>query len=190
MTRILEKTATQQMPMTTTVEIGPVPAADTVLCAGIGAPVGLIDVIGVHIPLRERRGGLPKLETQEGLLRRMCEAARPTIVCGDFNSPKAESLEGIVTPFAGPRSGRFREAELALMGATNRAGMRDLFRARHGYDRDGRSWFWKNRGRTDGYRLDHLFASEGFHVVDCDYVHDWRERGLSDHAPIWIQIRD
>jgi hypothetical protein len=22
-------------------------------------------------------------------------------------------------------------------------------------------------------------------VVDCDYRHDWRDRGLSDHAAIW-----
>ena len=131
---------------------------------------------------------LLKVETQEGLLRRLRRKRRPTIVCGDFNSPKHEGLDGIVTPFSGPRGERAVAAEMALMGRINACGLVDAFRHCQGYEADGRSWYWKNKGRTDGFRLDHIFASPSLRVETCDYVHTWRESGLSDHSPIYADI--
>jgi endonuclease/exonuclease/phosphatase family metal-dependent hydrolase len=39
-----------------------------------------------------------------------------------------------------------------------------------------------------GFRLDHLLA-RGLQVAACEYVHDWRERRLSDHSALWADLR-
>jgi endonuclease/exonuclease/phosphatase family metal-dependent hydrolase len=41
--------------------------------------------------------------------------------------------------------------------------------------------------RKMGYRLDHILV-RGLGVLDCDYRHDLRERGLSDHSAIWADL--
>ena len=33
-----------------------------------------------------------------------------------------------------------------------------------------------------GWRLDHVIASAELEPVACEYVHDWRDQGLSDHS--------
>ena len=38
--------------------------------------------------------------------------------------------------------------------------------------------------RKAAHRLDHVLASAGLGPVACDYVHGWREAGLSDHSAI------
>jgi exonuclease III len=116
------------------------------------------------------------------------EPGHPTIVCGDFNSPKAELADGTVLPFARARNARARLAEERLMGSTTAAGLRDVYRAVWGYDRQESSWYWKNRGRTGGFRLDHIFASPSLVADRCEYVHDFRTRGLSDHSPIFADF--
>src|SRR5437868_278102 len=78
----------------------PVPAVHAVACVGIDAPGGPVDVVGVHIPTIGGRDALLKVGTQEGLVERLAVLVRPTVVCGDFNSPRAESSDGVVTPFA------------------------------------------------------------------------------------------
>jgi exonuclease III len=40
-----------------------------------------------------------------------------------------------------------------------------------------------------GWRLDHVIASAELEPVACDYVHDWREQGLSDHSAVWAELR-
>jgi len=41
----------------------------------------------------------------------------------------------------------------------------------------------RSRGRA-AYRLDHVIASDSLRATACDYVHEWREAGLSDHSAI------
>ncbi len=60
--------------------------------------------------------------------------------------------------------------------------MVDAFRSANGYEVNGSSWYWKNRGRTGGYRLDHIMASRHFTVSGCFYNHEVRLSGLSDHS--------
>jgi endonuclease/exonuclease/phosphatase family metal-dependent hydrolase len=38
-----------------------------------------------------------------------------------------------------------------------------------------------------GYRLDHLIV-RGLAVMACEYEHEWRHAGLSDHAALWAQL--
>jgi len=146
------------------------------------------EVVGAHIPTVGRPDRWIKVETQEGLVARLKEATLPTIVCGDFNSPRGEAADGEIVPFATARGGRALAAERALVGRTNSAGMVDVFRAVHGYERDAASWYWKNRGRTGGFRLDHIFASKEVRVSRCDYDHVCRDIGLSDHSAIYADF--
>jgi len=43
--------------------------------------------------------------------------------------------------------------------------------------------------RKSAHRLDHVLASDGLGLVACDYVHEWRQAGLSDHSAIeaWFE---
>lgn len=165
-----------------------IPAPDAIACVTVDSPFGDFDLVGVHIPTYGGADPLLKIETQEGLLARLKRCRTPTLVCGDFNSPLAELADGTVVPFFRKRGSRQCDAESALMGATNAHGLVDLFRHCHGYGIEAHSWYWKNRGRTGGYRLDHIFASREFSARSCGYIDDWRARGLSDHAPIYADV--
>jgi len=165
-----------------------VPDPGAVACVRIEPPGEAFEVVGAHIPTVGRPDRWIKVETQEGLVARLKEATLPAIVCGDFNSPRGEAADGEIVPFATARGGRALAAERALVGRTNGAGMVDVFRAVHGYERDAASWYWKNRGRTGGFRLDHIFASKEVRVSRCDYDHVCRDIGLSDHSAIYADF--
>lgn len=161
-----------------------VPVPEVVVCTLAETPGGVIDFVGAHLPNATREPPL-KIETQEGLFERMRAARdRPHILAGDFNSPKAETPDGDVIPFAPPRSGRAREAELLLHTGLREHGMTDAFRAANGYDVEEASWFWYNRGQSGGYRLDHIVASHHFTCLASAYHHEPRLARLSDHSPL------
>src|SRR5947207_132525 len=115
----------------------------------------------------------------------------PQLVVGDLNTPRRELPDGTAWSFARDSRGKLRldrgepweQAELALVRGLERHGFRDVFRALHGYGRKEISW---SRGRG-GYRLDHVIASRQFEPVACAYLHEPRERGLSDHSPVWAE---
>lgn len=166
----------------------PVPRQELVLCAIAHTPVGAIEAIAVHIPTWAN-GWLTKVETQEGVARRAGACAGPAIVLGDFNAPKDELPDGTVVPFTRPSNARGRNAELGLTGPGLAAdGFADAFRAVNGYGPRDASWYWKNRGRTGGFRLDHIFVGTGLRATACWYEHRLREAGMSDHAPIIADV--
>jgi exonuclease III len=77
--------------------------------------------------------------------------------------------------------------ELDLRNASG-ADLADVFRRLHPRDEE-HSWIWRGRGKggaskTVRRRFDHIFASESLGAIDCHYVHDVREAGLSDHSAI------
>jgi exonuclease III len=165
-----------------------VPAREVVICARVFGPDRPFEVVGVHVPTIGR--GLPlKLATQEGIAVRLRSAKRrPLVFCGDLNSPKAELSESEVIPFMSRRNPRVFEGEFALVSGLRSLGMRDAFRCVNGYDANDLSWWWKNRGSTGGYRLDHIFSSRHFEVAGCWYDHSVREQGLSDHSLIVAEL--
>ncbi len=163
------------------------PAPETAVCLEIETPDGAFELVGVYVPSIARKDGV-KVPTQHAMNSRMAHAAtRPHIICGDFNSPKAESEEG-VTLFFKPSRPLEYAGEHALMGGLLEYGLRDAFRQCNGYEDPAPSWFWKNRGRTGGYRLDHIFVSPHFEVRRCWYDHEVRERGLSDHSLMLAEV--
>ncbi|MEO8541729.1 MAG: endonuclease/exonuclease/phosphatase family protein [bacterium] len=164
------------------------PAPETSVCVDIETPDGRFELVGVYVPSIARKDGV-KVPTQHAMNARMVDAAsRPHIICGDFNSPKAETPEGDIELFFKP--GRVAEyaGERALMHGLIERGLRDAFRATNGFAEPSPSWFWKNRGRTGGYRLDHIFVSHHFAVGQCWYDHGVRERGLSDHSLMVAEV--
>jgi endonuclease/exonuclease/phosphatase family metal-dependent hydrolase len=43
--------------------------------------------------------------------------------------------------------------------------------------------------RGFGYRLDHIVVSPQIEIEACDYLHEWRELGGSDHSAMWARLR-
>lgn len=151
-----------------------------------------LELVGVHSPISPSPG-LAKVLTHEALHRHLAAGSGPRVLCGDLNTPRKEHEDGRVWTFARDRYGRLREdrgerwdqAELALIKGLEPLGFRDAFRERHGAQ-GVISWAW---GRwRGGYRLDHLIASDQVRVSWIEYLHEWRNEGLSDHSPLVAEL--
>jgi exonuclease III len=154
-----------------------------------------LEVHTLHAPLSSKEGRA-KVHTLEALYAALADSTAdgPTrVLAGDLNTPRYESRDGEIVTFARDREGRLRpelgerhdRAELLLIRELTRGGWRDAFRALHGYGRRDRSWAWRT---GVGYRLDHIVVSPGLEPVECEYVHEWREEGLSDHSGLWARL--
>jgi exonuclease III len=154
------------------------------------------EVHTLHAPLSQKPDRV-KVRTLEALYDAVArDDGVARIVTGDLNTPAYESREGAIQTFARTRSGRIRpdygerhdRAELLLVGALPRDhGWSDAFRALHGYSARDRSYMFVNR--KFGWRLDHILLSPEFDPVACEYLHAWREQGLSDHSAMWADVR-
>lgn len=152
------------------------------------------EVRNVHAPLSQKADRV-KVRTLEAVFAAVtADDGVPRVVTGDLNTPRYESRTGEVFSFARTRSGRLRpaygerhdRAELLLIAGLPARGWRDAFRALHGYERRDRSWVSR---AGYGWRLDHVLVSPQLEPLGCEYLHEWRERGLSDHSAIWADVR-
>ena len=155
------------------------------------------EVHTLHAPLSQKPDRV-KVRTLEALFEGVADPADDgvaRIVTGDLNTPAYESREGEIQTFARTRSGRIRpdygerhdRAELLLIGELPKRGWSDAFRALHGYSARDRSYMFVNR--KFGWRLDHILLSPELEPVACEYLHAWREQGLSDHSAMWAEVR-
>jgi exodeoxyribonuclease III len=149
----------------------------------------------LHSPISQKPDAV-KLRTHRALGAALAVPRElPQLVAGDLNTPRRELPDGDVWSFARDARGRLRpdrgerweRAELALLRGLEDQGIRDLFRDLHGYERQENSWAYPRR--RGGYRLDHLVASREFEPLSCGYLHDHRDAGLSDHAPLVADLR-
>jgi exodeoxyribonuclease-3 len=142
------------------------------------APGGPVQVIGAYVPSRDasqekterKRKWLASLGT--ALAARAPAAA--AVFLGDLNilEPGHEPRYPFFVPF---EYGFYR-----ALGAEH--GFTDAFRHLHP---DAAEYSWV--GRTgDGYRYDHIFCSASLAplIGGCQYVHEPRENGLSDHSAL------
>jgi exonuclease III len=164
------------------------PQPERVVSAVADSPHGPLEIHNAHIPPAPSNG-LIKAETCEALYFRLARISdRPRILCGDLNTPRFESTEGEVETFASNHPGqeaRWDFAERSILTGLARWGMTDVFRELNGYDRRDVSWVMHTRARRKAaHRLDHVIASPELNPIACDYVHEWREAGLSDHSAI------
>ncbi|HEX8856154.1 MAG TPA: endonuclease/exonuclease/phosphatase family protein [Thermoleophilaceae bacterium] len=153
------------------------------------------EVHTLHAPLSGKEEQV-KVRTLEALHEALADSTGvPRVLAGDFNTPQYESRDGEIQTFARTRSGKIRprygerhdRAELLLIEDLPKRGWRDAFRAVHGYSRRDRSWVAAVKGY--GYRLDHIVVSPELDPVACEYLHEWREAGMSDHSAMWAEIR-
>lgn len=159
----------------------------------VGTPAGDVRVHNLHAPISAKAEQV-KVRTLEAVAAALAvPSALPVVLAGDLNTPQYESREGEVRSFARTRAGRIRphlgerhdRAELGIVPGLADHGFSDAFRAVHGYGARDRSWLYPHRRM--GYRLDHVFV-RGLVPEACAYVHEWRERGLSDHSALWAQL--
>jgi exonuclease III len=178
-------------------EIVPLPGIDGLPWperhAAAHLPDADLDVHALHAPISAKAERV-KVITLERVAAALGGDGPPAVLVGDLNTPAYESREGEVWSFARTRGGALRDgyderhdrAELGLVpGLAAGGAWTDAFRAVHGYGARDRSWMYANR--KFGYRLDHAFV-RGRGIEDCNYVHAWREDGLSDHSALWIRV--
>jgi exonuclease III len=166
----------------------PSPQPERTVSAVADAPAGQIEIHNVHIPPAPGNG-LAKVETCEALFERLARpCSRHRILCGDFNIPRYETTDGEIETFAVDHPGlaeRWDAGERSVLVGLQEWDLGDVFRELNGFDRRDVSWVLHTRARRKaGLRLDHVLASGSLGAIACDYVHEWREAGLSDHSAI------
>jgi exonuclease III len=171
-------------------ELAPIgaPYPERVLSLLVESPHGLVELHNTHVPPAPGHG-LIKIETLEAIVNalvRPSEGGRHRILCGDLNVPALETTEGEIVTFAERHPEhleRWDAAERAPFTALAEWDLHDCFRALHGFERRDVSWVLHTRSRRKaGLRLDHVLASRSLGAIHCDYHHEWREAGLSDHS--------
>jgi exonuclease III len=170
----------------------PVPWPETAISACIEIAPAVIEVCCVHVP--NAANGPVKVRTLEAIRAGLEDAPQlPRVVCGDLNTPRRELPDGRVVSFARDSAERLRPergpewdaAELGVVPGLRDLGYQDAFRSLHGYGSREPSWTWRQiAGHSGGWRIDHLFASAELRATASTYHHDWRDEGLSDHAPL------
>lgn len=164
------------------------PQPERVLSCVADSPAGPIDLHNAHVPPAQGNG-LVKVETCEALFERLARPSdRHRVLCGDLNLPRAERETGEIETFAPEHPGyeaRWDAAERGLLEGLREWDLRDAFRAVNGWDRNDVSWVFHTRSRRRAaHRLDHVLTSASLAPVHCDYIHGWREAGLSDHSAL------
>ena len=155
---------------------------------------GALTVHTTHIPPGSSNGCI-KVQVLEAVLLVVSESPRPCILCGDFNAPQAETLNGrIVTwaervregaeprlrvRFRGDDGQRWHDAEMNVIQGGRRRELLDAYRTLHGYGREDFSWYLKRGDTRVGRRFDHAFCSPDVRVRRCEYLHGFREEGLA-----------
>lgn len=149
-----------------------------------------VDVHNAHLPPGVSRG-VVKVHAFEAIRRRVDEdTGNPTILCGDFNAPEFEDADGPLPSGTAARSDALRTGNTRWIegeaGIVDSPAMRDVYRDKH----DSRtpfpvSYFTGGAARRTGpRRYDYIFASSEFNTQRCEYLGDWLESGLSDHAAV------
>jgi exonuclease III len=170
----------------------PVPRPESALSVVLRSASGPLEIHCAHVP--NAANGWVKVETLQALRRGLgSPAAAPRVLCGDLNTPRRELPDGRTISFARDSRARLRPergeewdaAELGVVPGLRDLGFHDAYRTLHGYASPSPSWTWKRiAGHNGGWRLDHVFVSQELAPLACDYHHDWREQGLSDHSAL------
>jgi len=151
------------------------------LSAEFFTPFGRVEGHTVHV-LPGSQFGEVKTEMFEAIYERLAQENPPEyrFLCGDFNSPKAESDDGEVTVWGS--DDEWIAAERSVMVDLVDYDLVDAYRQVNGYGDDAYSWVAKNQGNEFPRRFDHVFASERLGATEATYLHEFDD--LSDHTPL------
>ncbi|MGI8565438.1 MAG: endonuclease/exonuclease/phosphatase family protein [Pyrinomonadaceae bacterium] len=173
-----------------------VPFPESVFAAVVSNPTTDFELHTTHIPPGSSHGWV-KIETFEGIYNRLTSfASRPRILCGDFNSPRQEKFDGRIVTWGQTeksnvlRKGRERwdAGERCVIEGLRDFDLIDVFRFLHGYEVQEYSIVMKHKDKITRRRFDHVFASSLLNATACHYLHELRERGLSNHSPIEVDF--
>jgi exodeoxyribonuclease-3 len=138
-------------------------------------------LVGVYVPSRD--ASAPKILRKQAFLAQLMSLLHElpddedVVLLGDLN---------IVSRSHVPRYSAFRAWEYDALEAISAAGLVDAF-ARLNPGVQAHSWIGR---KGAGYRYDYGFVSE--HLVDqlavCEYLHQFRLTGLSDHAAVMVVV--
>ena len=192
-----------RFPLRSLTSVHEVPWPERILSVSVLAPSCAINVHTTHIPPGCTNGWM-KIEMLKAVSAIVSEHLnRPSVLCGDFNVPQAETTAGrIVTwgedvvdgepQFWGRwRGGDGRDwdrAERTVMEGGAQRHLIDAYRHLHGYGRQEFSWFVKRKEKRIGRRFDHMFCSRELVITGCEYLHGVREDGLSDHSALELDF--
>ena len=180
-----------------------VPWPERILSVEVLTLRGAINVHTTHIPPGCTNGWLKvkMLEAVSAVIS--AQSSTASILCGDFNVPQAETAEGRIVTWGediidgkprllarrkGGDGRHWDAAERIVMEGGAQRQLIDAYRHLHGYGRQEFSWFVKRKERRIGRRFDHVFCSRDLVVKRCEYLHDLREAGLSDHSALELDF--
>jgi exonuclease III len=168
-------------------ELTPVPSGVTVLphrapCATLHIGGRPITLLGLYVPSRgpQQRRNQDKRAFQEAVSAALPELVAncdgPLVVAGDLN---------VLEPGHTPHHRIFGEWEYDFYRSFAAAGLTDAFRHLHPQAVE-HSWF----GRSGRYRFDHAFitAPHRERLLSCDYLHQPRQLGLTDHSALALHV--
>lgn len=168
--------------------LGRVPIGATVPPPSVDLPHRLLDVeaagmrvLAAYVPSRD--ASRAKIDRKRRFLEQLVEAVELAagtdrlVLIGDLN---------VISRDHEPRYSVFRPWEYDVFDRLAALGLVDVFAELH-RGVQAHSWI----GRTgNGYRYDYVFASRDLmrSVRGCEYLHEPRERGLSDHAALLVTL--
>ena len=142
---------------------------------------GSLQVIALYVPSRDDSPEKTDRKQQfvDGAARAFSGRFVPSaVLAGDLN---------VVEPAHRPPRREFHDWEFGFYEQLRATGWEDAYRRLHP-DSVEHSWVGPHE---DGYRFDHIFVREelGARIDACAYDHEPRERGLSDHSAMAIELR-
>jgi exodeoxyribonuclease-3 len=139
-----------------------------------------ITVVGAYVPSRDASSA--KIARKQRFLVQMTGLAdrwkhERLVFLGDLNIVSRQHV---------PRFATFRRWEYDALEALERSGLVDAYVLLYP-DEQAHSWIGR---KGAGYRYDYAFVSADLvpHLVDCEYDHEPRELGLSDHAAVVLTL--
>lgn len=177
-----------------------IPWPETALSRMVVTPSQEFEIHNVHIPPGASHGWL-KIETLEAIYDALAtHSQEPRVLCGDFNTPQEETLEGRIVTWAERRNKkgelflrrgrgeRWDQAERGILDGLRNFELVDAFRDLNGYQVQPYSWYARCRGQRVGRRFDHVFASTALSALRCVYMEEVIDAGLSDHAAVEVDF--
>ena len=173
------------------------PWKERLLSTMVHHPRQYFELHAAYIPPGSSHGWL-KIETFEGIYRYLAHTSDiPRILCGDFNSPKKELIDGRTIVWGQrlkrdgtietPGDPRWAQGERLVIRDLEAFDMQDIYRKLNGWDAEDYSWVLKRKGKVVSQRrFDHVFLSGDLGASSCQYLHEFRLGELSDHSAIEV----